>query len=165
MSQGFVDGAAIAGEKVGMSDLLLVDDDRRIADLVAFFLRKRGHVVRVARSFVAARAELGGGVPDLMLSDVDLGIERADEELPKLAAEGVLPPTLIVSGYVDAELEERLLGIPGVIGLLRKPFDFAMLEARIEAALAGLSEVKKVAAGAVDDEDGWVEVRSFEDDA
>jgi DNA-binding response OmpR family regulator len=113
--------------------------------------------VRVAESFVAAREALRVAVPDWVLCDVDLGVERADEELPKLAKEGVLPPTLIVSGYVDAELEERLLAIPGVVGLIRKPFDFAMLEARVDSALSD--------ARAADDEDGWVEVRAFEDEA
>jgi hypothetical protein len=46
--------------------------------------------------------------------------------------------------------------------LLRKPFDFAMLEARIEGALAELSGAR---VAEVDDADGWVEVRSFEDGA
>lgn len=118
-----------------MSDLLLVDNDRRIVDLVAFFLTKRGHVVRTAETFGAARAAILDRRPDLMLSDLDLGRERGDEELPRLASEGRLPPTLVVSGYLDATLERTLLAIPGVMGTLRKPFDLSALEARIGDAL------------------------------
>jgi DNA-binding response OmpR family regulator len=144
----------------GMSDLLLVDDDRRIVELVAFFLRKRGHEVRTCANFAEVRAALAQRVPDLVLCDVDLGGEMADEELPKLAEEGILPSTLIVSGYVDAELEGRLMAIGRVVGLVRKPFDFATLEGRVGAAV---SEVAKK--GVVDEGDGWVEVRSFEAEA
>jgi DNA-binding response OmpR family regulator len=152
---------------VDMSDLLLVDDDRRIVDLVAFFLRRRGHVVRTCDAFGAVRAAIAERAPDLVLCDVDLGGERADEELPRLASEGILPRTLIVSGYVDAEIEARLMSIEGVVGIVRKPFDFAMLEARIEEALAASKRASAIdeSAGDLGDEDGWVEVRSFEADA
>jgi FixJ family two-component response regulator len=46
------------------------------------------------------------------------------------------PPTLVVSGYLDAALSERLLRLPGIVGTLAKPFDLATLEARIGEALA-----------------------------
>lgn len=118
-----------------MADLLLVDNDRRIVDLVAFFLGKRGHVVRTAESFAAARLALAERAPDLVLSDIDLGAERGDEELPRLARAGVLPRTLVVSGYLDAALERELARLPQVVGLLRKPFDLARLEAAVSAAL------------------------------
>jgi len=164
-----------------MSDLLIVDNDRRIVDLVAFFLTKRGHVVRTAETFDAARAALLERRPDLMLSDLDLGRERGDEELPKLAAERRLPPTLVVSGYLDANLERELLAIPGVVGTLRKPFDLGTLEARLADALersralvgpdveelaphrvastVAMSDSNaSVATHAAGDDDGWVDV-------
>ena len=37
-----------------MADLLLIDNDARIAELVAFFLRRSGHSVRTAPSFLVA---------------------------------------------------------------------------------------------------------------
>lgn len=123
-----------------MSDLLLVDNDPRISELLAFFLKKRGHSVRTAISFVEARAALVVRAPDLMLSDIDLGRERGDEELPKLAREGLLPPTLVVSGYLDGALERTLASIPSVVGTLRKPFDLSTLEARVTRALADATQ-------------------------
>jgi DNA-binding response OmpR family regulator len=144
-----------------MADLLLVDDDRRIVELVAFFLTRRGHSVRIAQTFGEARAAIVERAPELMLSDVDLGHERSDEELPKLAADALLPPTLIVSGYLDADLEARLQSIPGVLGTVRKPFDLAALEARIESLIARSSSAHAVAAPK-DDDEGWTEIRAAE---
>jgi DNA-binding response OmpR family regulator len=150
-----------------MSDLLLVDDDKRIVELVGFFLRKRGHVVRVAGSFGAARTALAERMPELVLSDIDLGAERAEEELPRLAAEGILPPTLIVSGYLDPEMERRMLAITGVVGTLRKPYGLSVLEDRIEAALHMLhTAMLPTAAEApsydspVDPDEGWIDIRA-----
>lgn len=119
-----------------MADLLLVDNDARILELLAAFLKRRGHSVRMATSFSEARAAIAVRMPELMLSDLELGRERGDEELPALAREGLLPPTLVVSGYLDRELEAQLATLPGVVGTLAKPFDLAALEARIEECTA-----------------------------
>ena len=89
----------------GHAEILIVDNDDRIVELVAWFLKKRGFGVRTAASFTQARERISEGRPDLMLSDVDLGPESALEELPRLDAEGILPPTLVVSGYLDPDIE------------------------------------------------------------
>ena len=150
-----------------MSDLLLVDNDPRIAELLAFFLKKRGHTVRTAKSFAEARVALAVREPDLMLSDLDLGGERGDEELPKLSREGILPPTLVVSGYLDAATERALSAIPAVLGTLRKPFDLSTLEARVQRALdeAGRARAAvtrpEAGLGEPSSEDGWTDVAPF----
>ena len=118
------------------SNLLLVENDQRLGELVAWFLTKRGYDVRRAISFREARGMIDERAPDLMLSDVDLGGESAREELPRLAAEGVLPPTLIVSGYLDPETRTELEAVEGVRGLLPKPFELDDLVARVEELLA-----------------------------
>ncbi len=120
-----------------MADLLLVDNDGRIVELVAWFLERAGHRVRCATSYAEARGLLAQGLPDLLLADLELGAERGIEELPRLAREGLLPRTLVVSGFLDAELRERLGAVPGVVGTLAKPFDLEALEQAIAASLAG----------------------------
>ena len=137
-----------------MSDLLLVDNDRRIVELVALFLTKRGHVVRRAESFALARQEIAQRMPELMLADLDLGAERGDEELPKLEREGILPPTLVVSGFLDARIESELRTLAGVVGTLRKPFDLTGLERAIDTALERARALAPV-------DDGWVDVQPF----
>lgn len=156
-----------------MSDLLLVDNDRRIVELVAFFLEKRGHCVRRAESYRAARTALIERAPELMLADLELGAERGDEEIPQLAREGLLPPTLVVSGYLDLETERSLCALPRVVGTLRKPFDLSGLEASIGTALAEAARRSDSSASRSSEHSGprsradldgagWIDVAPFE---
>ena len=118
-----------------MAELLLVDNDPRIVELIAWFLTKRGHSVRTAASFAAARELIRERAPDLMLSDIDLGLEHGRDELPALARAGMLPPTLVVSGYLDRELARLFATMPSIVGVVAKPVGMVELEARIQACL------------------------------
>lgn len=150
-----------------MAELLIVDNDKRIADLVAFFLRRSGHSVRTAVNFRAARVEIGRTRPDLMLSDLDLGDERGLVELPRLAAEGILPTTLVVSGYLDRAAQIELERVPQVVGVVAKPFDLDVLLARVNEALQDDARRNEaVPTNAFDElEDGWIELGATEDRA
>lgn len=121
------------------ASLLLVDNDARIVELLTWFLSQRGFEVRTAGSFVEARERLAEGAPDLLVSDVDLGAESAVQELPRLRADGILPRTLVVSGYLDAAIKAALTALPEVVGTLAKPFEFTDLEAAIDRALGGVA--------------------------
>ncbi len=144
------------------AEILIVDNDERIVELVAWFLKKRGYGVRTAGTFDRARELIAKDRPDLMLSDIDLGPENAMEELPRLEVEGGLPPTLVVSGYLDAEIQERLASMPAVLGTLAKPFDFGDLEDRVRTCLAHRPDPLPMTVGgsqtSSEDEDGWVEI-------
>ncbi|MDP6539591.1 MAG: response regulator [Planctomycetota bacterium] len=118
-----------------MAELLVVDDDERLAELCAWFLAASGHEVRTARSYREARERIAELPPQLMLADLDLGAESGRVELARLAAEGLLPPTLVVSGYLDGALDAELAAIDGVRGTLAKPFDPPDLAARVERCL------------------------------
>lgn len=118
-----------------MSDLLLVDNDARLSELMAWFLRKRGHEVRTAVSYGDARARIAEHQPDLMLADLELGRERGRDEMERMRREGCLPRTLVVSGYLDRETEAWLSSVPEIAGALRKPFELDQLEASIASSL------------------------------
>ena len=119
-----------------MVDLLVVDNDARIAELVAWFLQRGGHQPRVVTSYAAAREVLREQDFALMLADLELGVEDGRVELPLLEAEGILPPTLVVSGYLDAEITAALLEVPHVLGTVAKPFEPSELLARVDEVLA-----------------------------
>ena len=119
-----------------MVDLLVVDNDARIADLVAWFLERGGHKPRVVTSYAAARELLKERTFALMLADLELGVEDGRVELPLLESEGLLPPTLVVSGYLDAEITTALLEIPHVLGTVPKPFEPSELLARVDEMIA-----------------------------
>jgi DNA-binding response OmpR family regulator len=122
-----------------MADLLLVENDPRILELMTFFLERAGHRVRTAPSFTEARARMRERAPDLLLSDLEMGLETGREELPRIAREDGLPPTLVVSGYVDREAADALARVPGVVGTLSKPFDMARLVAKVDECLSRTS--------------------------
>ncbi len=113
---------------VGAKEILIVDNDERIVELVSWFLIKRGYSVRKAENFTLARKLMREKPVDLLLSDIDLGVESALDELPKLHSEGLLPPTLVFSGYLDGPAKERLIGLGPVVGTLAKPVEFQVLE-------------------------------------
>jgi len=160
--------------------IVLLDNDARIVELVEWFLGTRGYRVRTAASFAELRARLDEGPCDLLISDLDLGAESALTELPRLAAERALPPTLVVSGFLDATNQRSVLEVPGVVGTLPKPFEFEDLEARVRVCLDGATAgdappgpAPHGAAGPPpgpapdpgddaldpgDDDDGWVEI-------
>jgi DNA-binding response OmpR family regulator len=117
------------------ADLLLIENDRRLGELLAQFLERHGHCVRRATSFAEARPILRQAPPRLLLSDLELGAEDARAILPELAAEGLLPPTLVVSGYLDGSAVRALESLPGVVGFVPKPFELEELLRSIEAAL------------------------------
>lgn len=121
--------------KVSSAELLLVENDERIAELLAWFLRRRGFAVRVAPTYAEAARLLRAKAPDLMLADVEMGAESGRIELPRLSEAGILPPTLVVSGYIDEEIGRELSALPGVLGLFPKPFEFPELEAKLRAVL------------------------------
>ena len=120
--------------------LLLVENDQRLGELITWFLGQRGFEVRRASSFREARELIAERAPDLMLSDVDLGSESARDELPKLATEGILPPTLVVSGYLDPDTWAELEVLEGVVGLLPKPFELKDLVARVEQVVGSAGQ-------------------------
>ncbi|MFN0008472.1 MAG: response regulator [Planctomycetota bacterium] len=119
-----------------MAELLLVENDPRILELMSYFLGRAGHRVRVVSTFQAAADSIREKMPDLMLSDLEMGAESGREELPRLARSGILPPTLVVSGFVDRDSAQALFQIQGVVGTLAKPFDMTQLTKRVEECLA-----------------------------
>ena len=131
-----------------MADLLVVDNDARIAELVGWFLEKGGHSPRVVTSYAEAREALREQRFALMLADLELGVEDGRVELPRLYAEGLLPPTLVVSGYLDAEITAALYETPGILGTVPKPFEPRELLERVDAVLGEAEERAPVAEAA-----------------
>ena len=115
--------------------LLVVENDARIVELMCLFLGRRGYEVRSARSLEEAREQLTAQRPALMLSDIELGRSNGRDFLPQLSREGLLPRTLVVSGFLDADIADELCCVPEVVGVLAKPFEFDRLQRCIEEAL------------------------------
>jgi DNA-binding NtrC family response regulator/anti-sigma regulatory factor (Ser/Thr protein kinase) len=124
-------------QRTASANILVVDDDARVRLGVQHYLENAGHRVHCAEDGSAAlsilkRTELA---VDLLLTDVAL----PDLGGPELAREACsLRPNLPVV-FMSGHAPTSLLGsasVPAGATLLRKPFDQAVLLARVSSALA-----------------------------
>jgi two-component system, OmpR family, phosphate regulon response regulator OmpR len=101
--------------------ILIVDDDRRIRDLLSRFLRDRGYRITVAEHAAAARIALRTFDFDLIVLDVMMPGESGLDLAGDLRRHGTVP-ILILSAR--SELDDRLAGLSlGVDDYLGKPFE------------------------------------------
>ena len=111
--------------------LLLIEDDARVADHVARGLREAGHLVDVARAgreglLKAAAEQFDAIILDRMLPEID-GLKI----LHTIRATGDNTPVLILSALGD--VDERIKGLrAGGDDYLPKPFALSELIARVE---------------------------------
>jgi DNA-binding response OmpR family regulator len=113
--------------------VLVVEDDRRIAEVIALYLRHAGHKVFVEHDGSAALRRLGSERFDLLLLDRMLpGVDGLEICRAVRASSGA--PVLMVSARTLEE--ERLEGFDvGADDYLTKPFSPRELVARVNALL------------------------------
>jgi DNA-binding response OmpR family regulator len=117
-------------------NILIVEDDPRIADFLDRGLRAEGHRVQLARSgpegLERARDMHRQGTAAVMLLDVMLPGMNGLEVCQTLRAARVPLPILMLTAL--GSLEDRVAGLRlGADDYLVKPFEFEELLARIEA--------------------------------
>ncbi|MCZ7658254.1 MAG: response regulator [Xanthobacteraceae bacterium] len=109
--------------------LLVVDDDRRIRDLLSRFLVTGGYRVTTATNAAEARAKLEGLSFDLLILDVMMPGESGFE-LAKAIRETSAVPILMLTAR--AEAESRIHGLElGADDYLSKPFEPRELSLRV----------------------------------
>jgi two-component system phosphate regulon response regulator OmpR len=109
--------------------LLVVDDDRRIRDLLSRFLASEGYRVTTAETAADARAKLTGLSFDLLILDVMMPGESGFD-LAKAIRGGSDVPILMLTARDAAESRIRGLEI-GADDYLAKPFEPRELSLRI----------------------------------
>jgi DNA-binding response OmpR family regulator len=121
-------------------NILVVEDDRRVADFLERGLRAEGHVVHVARSGPDGleqaqrlhRERQSVDPPTVLLLDVMLPGFNGLALCQMLRASGVGMPILMLSAL--GAVEDRVAGLRmGADDYLSKPFAFEELLARIDA--------------------------------
>jgi len=115
-------------------NLLVVEDDPRVADFLARGLRAEGYLITVTRTG-AEGLELGCSQPfDLILLDLMLPDLSGLEVCQQLRARRVLTPILMLTALDTTE--DKIKGLRlGADDYLTKPFDVDELLARIEALI------------------------------
>jgi DNA-binding response OmpR family regulator len=110
-----------------MKQILIVDDDRELANLLAFGLRLHGYAVQVAANGREALTILEERSFDAILLDWNMPVmdgERFLEQLQLRAASAWLNPIIVMTARPDLEQKARQLGAAIV---LAKPFNFKEL--------------------------------------
>jgi two-component system, OmpR family, response regulator QseB len=113
--------------------ILIVEDNARMAELVAKGLTERGYSCDLAGSLASAEDSLASAHFDLVL--LDLGLPDGDGlKWIKARRKGLMPPTLVLTARDG--LEDRVKGLDaGADDYLAKPFEMSELAARVRAIL------------------------------
>jgi two-component system, OmpR family, phosphate regulon response regulator OmpR len=113
--------------------LLVVDDDRRIRDLLSRFLFAEGYRVTTAESASDARAKLGGLRFDLLILDVMMPGETGFDLARGLRASSSVPIIMLTArDESKSRIEGLSLGADDYVG---KPFEPKELSLRIASIL------------------------------
>lgn len=113
--------------------LLIVDDDRRIRDLLSRFLLENGYRVTVAADAAEARARLKNFAFDLIVLDVMMPGENGIDFAKFVRSESEVPILMLTA---RAETGDRVAGLEaGVDDYLAKPFETRELLLRIASIL------------------------------
>ena len=119
-----------------MSRVLVVEDDKDIAELIAHYLQKAGHTVDAAPSGTAALRRVKESAPDLILLDLMLpGMDGllVCQTLRSDPATAAIPIIMLTA---RAEESERVTGLDlGADDYVTKPFSPRELTARVGALL------------------------------
>jgi DNA-binding response OmpR family regulator len=112
--------------------ILVVEDDRPLADAIARGLRRDAIAVDVAHDGAVALEKASLVDYDVIVLDRDLPVVHGDEVCRKLAAEQIVSRVLMLtaSGAVDDRVEGLRLGADDY---LAKPFAMVELTARLRA--------------------------------
>jgi two-component system phosphate regulon response regulator OmpR len=130
--------------------ILIVDDDKRIRELLRSYLAENNYLISIAASAAEARMRMRGVVFDLIILDVMMPGESGIALARDLRADGGSTPILMLSALADPQ--DRIAGLTsGVDDYLSKPFEPQELLLRLQnllrRAAPPVEEVRDVAFG------------------
>jgi two-component system phosphate regulon response regulator OmpR len=125
--------AASASFQDDAAHVLVVDDDRRLRDLLSSYLVRHGHRVTVAPTTAKARAFLEGLAFDIIVLDVMMPVENGFDFAADLRGRSQVPILMLTA---RGEAQDRVRGLEiGVDDYLAKPFEPRELLLRIGSVL------------------------------
>jgi len=118
-----------------MASILIVEDEPRVAEVIADALRQLNHEPRVAETAGDALMIVETERPDAILLDINLPDSTGISTLDCLHQVRPDVPIIMVTGNTDAELARDTLK-RGAFDYVMKPFDLDRLARVVEVALA-----------------------------
>jgi DNA-binding response OmpR family regulator len=108
-----------------MRRILILEDDRSVANVYAAALRKSEQAVEVCNEFRQARTELRDHPPDALLTDVRVGEFNGVQLALLFRSQCPSGPLVVVSGHDDIVIRKEVEKLDGVF--LLKPTNLAEL--------------------------------------
>jgi len=119
-----------------LANILIVDDDREIAEALADLLLPSGHSARTASDGAQGLRRIAEDVPELILLDVEMPMLDGPGMARALAAQrNGYPPIPIVVISASANIRQLADQI-GTRHFVKKPFSWDLLIEVVERALA-----------------------------
>ena len=113
--------------------VLVVEDDRNIAELLQMYLEKKGYAVTVAEDGGQGLAKFRAIKPDLVLLDVMMPVMDGWAVCRAIRAESQTPVIMLTA---KGEVDDKVAGLSqGADDYITKPFEMREVLARIEAVL------------------------------
>lgn len=113
--------------------ILIVDDEKAIADIIKFNLEKEGHLVYVAYDGEEAIKVVNKIIPDLVLLDVMMPKKDGFQVLKEIRENYKFPVIMLTA---KEEEVDKVLGLElGADDYITKPFSMRELVARVKANL------------------------------
>lgn len=120
--------------------VVILDDDRRVVELMLLVLRRDGHRVEGVTTFEGAVQSLEKQPADLFVSDLSMPGIGGIAGIRALSRRGLVRRALIVSGFIDSEAEAMMADMPEIVGHLEKPFDIHELARIVRLHVEGPAE-------------------------
>ena len=113
--------------------VLVVEDDKNIAELLQMYLEKEGYAVTVAHDGGTGLSKFRAIKPDLVLLDVMMPVMDGWSVCKAIRAEERTPIIMLTA---KGETDDKVLGLQtGADDYITKPFEMKEVLARIEAVL------------------------------
>jgi len=114
--------------------IVIVEDNKGVANGIAYVLRDDGHAVDLIFDGAEADQFLQGDGADVIVLDVNLPNVSGIDILKRMRARGDTRPVLMLTARTT--LEDKITGLDaGADDYLAKPFDMAELVARLRALM------------------------------
>lgn len=123
--------------------ILVVDDEKREAEMMALFLKNRGFTVFTADSGVTALVEAEQRRPDVVVMDIKMPGMGGIECLPQIKGRYPAMEVIMATAVGDAETAIDCMKA-GAFGYLMKPIDLHALYTEITKALEHRALILKV---------------------
>ncbi len=125
--------------------ILIVEDERNIAELLQMYLQKEGYSVMIAGDGGEGLMKFRSEKPDLVLLDVMMPVMDGWAVCKAIRAESQIPVIMLTA---KGELDDKVAGLKiGADDYITKPFEMKEVLARVEAVLrrTDRNEAKTVA--------------------